>query len=153
MSWETTRVRRVGFRIELEKIVGKERPRTDFKHRRTYTPQQTKRAEAEIRKAYREACEEYGDFDGIVAMRMTTYRPLAKSNPKYWVGRADTGKPDWDNIGKIICDALNGIAYKDDQHVVLGTVFKGPRTPYGTKPMVEVEMTHYTERYTKEKDR
>lgn len=30
-----------------------------------------------------------------------------------------TKKPDWDNIGKIVCDSLNNIAYHDDtgQHV------------------------------------
>ena len=29
-----------------------------------------------------------------------------------------TKKPDADNIVKIICDALNGVAYKDDTQVV-----------------------------------
>lgn len=33
-------------------------------------------------------------------------------------------KPDWDNIGKIICDALNGLAYKDDAQVVAASVRK-----------------------------
>ena len=29
-----------------------------------------------------------------------------------------TKKPDWDNIGKIICDSLNLVAYHDDSAVV-----------------------------------
>lgn len=29
-----------------------------------------------------------------------------------------TKKPDADNIGKIVCDALNGLAYHDDAQVV-----------------------------------
>lgn len=33
-------------------------------------------------------------------------------------------KPDWDNIGKIVCDALNGLAYSDDKNVVDGIVRK-----------------------------
>lgn len=33
-------------------------------------------------------------------------------------------KPDWDNIGKAVCDALNGIAYKDDSQVVSANVYK-----------------------------
>ncbi len=33
-------------------------------------------------------------------------------------------KPDWDNISKNICDALNGIAYFDDKGVVDGEVHK-----------------------------
>ena len=32
--------------------------------------------------------------------------------------------PDWDNIGKIICDALNQVAYKDDKAIVDGRVRK-----------------------------
>lgn len=33
-------------------------------------------------------------------------------------------KPDWDNISKNICDALNGIAYPDDKAIVDGSVHK-----------------------------
>ena len=35
-----------------------------------------------------------------------------------------TLKPDADNIAKIICDGLNGIAYKDDKQIVSLTVLK-----------------------------
>lgn len=35
-----------------------------------------------------------------------------------------TVKPDWDNISKNICDALNGIAYPDDKSIVEGSVHK-----------------------------
>ncbi len=33
-------------------------------------------------------------------------------------------KPDCDNIMKIICDALNGFAYKDDAQIVLAQIGK-----------------------------
>ena len=33
-------------------------------------------------------------------------------------------KPDWDNISKNICDALNGIVYADDKAIVDGEVHK-----------------------------
>ena len=45
-------------------------------------------------------------------------------------------KPDWDNIGKIICDALNGIVWKDDAQIVDGRVVK----LYAEHPRVEVEI-------------
>jgi len=35
-----------------------------------------------------------------------------------------TKRPDWDNIAKIVSDALNGIAWDDDAHIVRGTVSK-----------------------------
>lgn len=80
------------FQLELEKIVGKERHRTDPRTGRNYTPKQTRLAEEAVRKAYRAEHEDHGDFDGIVTVAIETFRPLAKSNPKYWVGRADLGQ-------------------------------------------------------------
>lgn len=35
-----------------------------------------------------------------------------------------TGKPDCDNIAKAVCDALNGVAWKDDSQVCELTVSK-----------------------------
>lgn len=35
-----------------------------------------------------------------------------------------TIKPDWDNVGKLIADALNGVAYYDDKYVVDGMARK-----------------------------
>jgi len=35
-----------------------------------------------------------------------------------------TSKPDWDNVGKIISDAINGLAYRDDSQVVQALVTK-----------------------------
>jgi len=35
-----------------------------------------------------------------------------------------TARPDWDNLGKLISDALNGIVYKDDCQIADGRVAK-----------------------------
>ena len=45
-----------------------------------------------------------------------------------------TKKPDWDNIGKVICDSLNKIAYNDDKQVVDSQV----RKFYSENPRVDV---------------
>jgi len=45
-----------------------------------------------------------------------------------------TKKPDWDNIGKVIADSLNQIAYRDDAQIVSATVEK----LYSLTPQVEV---------------
>lgn len=49
-----------------------------------------------------------------------------------------TKKPDWDNVGKIICDALNGIAYRDDAQIVFAAVSKSYTEGEGC---VEVTLT------------
>ena len=43
-------------------------------------------------------------------------------------------RPDWDNIGKIITDALNEVAYHDDAQIVEAIVEKY----YSDNPRVEV---------------
>lgn len=48
-----------------------------------------------------------------------------------------TKKPDCDNIVKIICDALNGIAYKDDAQITLVQI----RKKYADVPQVEVKLS------------
>lgn len=45
-----------------------------------------------------------------------------------------TKKPDFDNIGKVICDALNKIAYRDDSQIVDAQV----RKFYSDRPRVVV---------------
>ena len=49
---------------------------------------------------------------------------------------APTKKPDFDNIQKIICDALNGVAYHDDSQIVKADIEK----VYSTTPHVEVNV-------------
>ena len=152
MSWRRTLAATAHITMHPAQLVGKQRPMTDYRNHRTYTPTKTLKAEKAIKDAFRAAYgETFAGHDGPVVMRISTTRPLAKSNPKYWEGRADLGKPDWDNIGKLVCDALNGVAYTDDAHVVMGGVQKGCRTPYGTPPLAKVCITHFTEEYIKEK--
>lgn len=45
-----------------------------------------------------------------------------------------TVKPDWDNIGKLVSDALNGIAYDDDKSVVDAVV----RKYYSDRPRTQI---------------
>jgi Holliday junction resolvase len=49
-------------------------------------------------------------------------------------------KPDWDNIGKSISDALKGIVWIDDALVVDGRVLKR----YSERPAVRVEVREFT---------
>jgi len=49
-----------------------------------------------------------------------TEKPKSKSKKVLY----PTGKPDWDNIGKLVCDALNGILWRDDAVIVNGRCSK-----------------------------
>lgn len=51
-----------------------------------------------------------------------------------------TLKPDWDNIGKAVCDALNGIAYKDDAQIISAEVIKRWAVDGIPKVIVEIEV-------------
>lgn len=120
---------------------GKERPRFT-QNGETYTPKKTKDYEKLVALAYQ--CEAHGaKFTGTIRVDIAAIYPV----PHSWSKRKQTEaidnrilpmvKPDWDNIGKIVCDALNGIAYKDDAAITDATVCKR----YGTRPCVAVRLT------------
>lgn len=52
-----------------------------------------------------------------------------------------TKKPDIDNIAKVVCDALNGVAYKDDKQIVSLKLAKR----YGSLPMVVIDINEIKE--------
>ena len=122
---------------------GKGRPRFSTYGGRpiAYTDSRTKAYEQLVMKCYMDVPGEHVfPEDAAVFMFITAYFKIPKATPKLKVRLMKQGvirplkAPDWDNIGKIICDALNGIAYKDDSRVVYGSVEKF----YSDNPRVEV---------------
>lgn len=103
----------------------KERPRATIVggHARIYTPHTTEGYEKEIRTAW---IRQNGEtpFDGPVVMRIRCGMPIPKSatktNKVKMIAKElrPTVKPDIDNLAKAIMDALNGVAYKDDNLIV-----------------------------------
>jgi Holliday junction resolvase RusA-like endonuclease len=100
---------------------GKQRPRFTFRGR-TYTPRETKDAEARIKTACMALLAREGkaphkgpvDLDIIAILHRP--RTCRRAEP--------TVKPDWDNLGKLVSDALNGVLYEDDAQVVRAAVQK-----------------------------
>lgn len=113
--------------IEVPFVRGKDRPRFIRKTGRVYTPLKTVQAMKAIKDAYLEAGGEKAPSNVAVYMHITAVRPIPKSKPKKLEWEFDLFKPDADNIGKLVMDALNGIAYGDDAQVVELSVHKCPR--------------------------
>ena len=130
--------------FEIEgKIKGKGRPRFSSygKFVKAYTPEQTATYENLIKLQFRITCGKWYSEQPL-KMKITAVHGLIKSESKKKQAKMLNGeikptkKPDADNIVKIICDALNGIAYKDDTQVVDLTV----RKIYGEVEKVVVEI-------------
>ena len=103
------------------KIKGKARPRFNTKTGRAFTPGDTITYENWIRFAYQEQDGRY--LTGAIRARVVAYYKIPKSYSKKRVQSIRDGlemplkKPDSDNIGKIVLDSLNKIAFDDDSQV------------------------------------
>lgn len=104
------------------KVQGKARPRFSSRSGTVYTPGKTKSYERQIAEAYE---AQHGPcFEGSVMVVIEAVFPIPKSWPRAkkaeaLAGKLPPGKPDIDNILKVVLDGLNGIAYEDDKQVVL----------------------------------
>lgn len=89
--------------------------------------------------------EDYCLFDKAIKMQITAFFEIPKSFSKRKTLEATEGliypqkKPDADNIAKIICDALNNVAYKDDTQIIQLTILK----KYALEPKVNIEIDEY----------
>ncbi len=122
---------------------GKQRPKftTAGKFPRAVTPAQTVNYENLVKIEYQRQCGTFM-FDAKVPLEMHIYAylsiPKSVSNKKRSLmlqGKIrPTKKPDWDNIGKIVADSLNKIAFYDDAQVVDSIV----RKYYSENPRIEI---------------
>ncbi len=122
------------------KPMAKQRPRV-LKNGITYTPKETVNYETLVRQLY--IAEHFQkQLDGPLQAFIKAYFPIPKSASKVKKAAMEAGeirpikRPDWDNIGKLITDALNNLAYHDDSQIVSCTVEKY----YSEQPRVEVEI-------------
>lgn len=102
------------------KIIGKGRPRLNTYTGSVYTPTRTKDYEELVQQYFLLKYPTYKPFEGRVKVEIGAYFGVPKTTKK-----ADkelmlqnkinpTKKPDIDNIVKIVLDAMNGVAFKDD---------------------------------------
>lgn len=116
---------------------GKARIRS--KGRQFFKDGKTRKAETQIAWAAKLAMNGSKPFTGPVTLDIIIHKLPPKSWPKAKREAAHyvVGKPDWDNTGKLISDALNGIVYVDDSQVAEGHV----RRRYGPKDVTCVLVT------------
>ena len=122
---------------------GKGRPR--FRQNgMPYTPQKTLDYEELIKTEYMiQVREKPFPKDVCLAITINAYMAYPQNTAKWKLPLIfknlirPTKKPDWDNIGKIVTDALNKVAYHDDAQIVSGTVNKY----YSSEPRTEIEIT------------
>lgn len=122
---------------------GKGRPRFSRTTGRTYTPQQTVSYENLVKTEYQLQCPgiKFPD-DTMLDVRVFAYYAIPKSASKKKRAAMlahqirPIKRPDFDNIGKIVCDSLNNIAYRDDAQIVDAQV----RKFYSDEPRVVVSI-------------
>lgn len=119
---------------------GKGRPRFS-RNGVVYTDQQTRDYETLVLLCYRQQCGAYRFADNaFISVDIKAYFRIPKQATKAQRAGMREGlilpsrKPDTDNISKIVLDALNGIAYKDDSRVYQQSCAKY----YGEEPRIEV---------------
>ena len=123
--------------------VGKGRPKFSMVcgHVNAYTPTKTANYEALVKCCYQTQCNGI-KFENKVPLdvRIVAYFGIPSSVSKKKANMMRQRlirpmvKPDFDNIGKVVCDALNGIAYYDDAQIVDAQV----RKFYDDEPRVVV---------------
>jgi len=117
----------------------KGRPR--FGNGHAFTPQATRNYENDLRFMAKRAMQGRVLFEGPVRVEILALFSVPKSWSKIKQVRAlmhtirPTGKPDLDNIFKVV-DALNGIVWRDDSQVVNATIIK----KYSDQPRLRIEV-------------
>jgi len=122
---------------------GKQRARVAIRGRfaSAYTPKETVNAEAWVKRC---AVDQIGspclDIPLDIAIQITVQIAESWSNKKRAAALAGeikpTGKPDLDNCAKLLCDALNGVIWKDDSQIVAMTLIKR----YGERPQTVLKI-------------
>ena len=110
----------VTFWLEGEPVA-KARPRMTMSGH-VYTPDKTTKAENAIRRGWQEhgGSMIHGPVSVSVVFMLKTPAswPMAKRMLAQEREIRPTKKPDVDNLVKTVMDALNGLAYYDDKHIV-----------------------------------
>lgn len=127
------------------KIIGKGRPRLNTYTGSVYTPTRTKDYESLVQQYFMLKYPRFKPFEGRVKVEIDALFEIPKSTKKedkelMLQNKINpTKKPDIDNIVKIILDAMNGVAFKDDIQITKLDVEK----VYGNQEIIKVRISEY----------
>ncbi len=126
-------------------IVGKARPRMNTKTGRAYTPTNTKLYEYSLRQWFIREYPYFTPIETRVKVTIIAYFGIPKSTSKKKEAEmlqeiiSPTKKPDADNIVKIVLDAMNKFAFKDDTQVTKLEIEK----KYDKTPRIYIKIEEY----------
>lgn len=126
-------------------IKGKGRPRVNSYTGMIYTPTTTKDYEYLVEQYFLLKYPRFKPFEGRLSVNIIATFNIPKSAKKCEVEKmlqnqiSPTKKPDIDNIVKIILDAMNKFAFKDDTQITKLSVEK----KYGEEEKIHIEIEEY----------
>lgn len=126
-------------------IKGKARPRLNLYTGSIYTAKNTKEYEDLVRQYFLIKYPRYIPFENRVSVKiLACFRPPKKASKKDRENMLNgtltpIKKPDIDNIVKVVLDALNTIAFKDDNQVTKLEIEK----VYGEEEKIAVRIEEY----------
>ena len=126
-------------------IKGKARPRMNTITGTTYTPNNTKDYENLIRQYFKVKYPRYVPLENRVEVSIKAYfkipKNTSKKNTELMLKNeiSPAKKPDIDNVTKVVLDALNKMAFKDDNQITKINVEK----VYSEVEKIEVKVEEY----------
>ena len=140
-------------RVSIRKFKGSDGKDKTFT--KTYTPEDTVIYENLIKLEYQNACNNFKfNNEACLEMEIMAFYPIPKSTTKkklklmLWNVLRPIKKPDADNVGKVVADSLNEIAYKDDTQITDLII----RKRYSDVPRVEVRIKDLSDELEIEKN-
>lgn len=127
------------------KITGKGRPRVNTSTAIAYTPAKTKEYEDIIKQYFIIKYRAIKPLEGRLSVTIKAYFTIPKNTSKLDKEEmlnnkiGPTKKPDIDNIAKIVLDALNKLAFKDDNQITKLNVEK----MYSEEEKISIKIEKY----------
>ena len=129
----------------IGEIKGKARPRVNTYTCQVNTPTSTKDYENLIKQYFQIKYPRYVPFENRVSVTIKAYFKVPKTTTKKDKALIEEGKlsptkkPDIDNVVKIVLDALNKMAFKDDNQITKLQVEKF----YGEEEKIYIKIEEY----------